>query len=405
MPNSTATIPRRHDLDALRAVAMLLGIALHGALAYMPLPAGAWPVQDARSSGAFGIFMALVHGFRMPLFFLVSGFFTAMLWRKRGLKSLLFNRFQRIFIPLFIGMFTIVPAVWIVSIGAGMSANSMNAEAEPNIWTAAKTGNLQTIQRLLSDVDSLDAIHSTTGVTPMTLAAMNGQEETVKLLIENGADVNARNRDKSTSLHGAVLLGQRDTARLLVQQGIDVNARDEKGYTAKDVLGADWATTQWIANALGIKIDRDQVTEGRTEIGRMLQSAQPLGIGISEGAIGSGELESNERNPFTESPSGLYMLLTMFPFYQHLWFLSFLCWYVLAFSIYAILAGRINRKVPAWLVVSPLRYLWLIPVTLIPQSSMGLLYPTFGPDTSAGIVPIPAVLLYYAIFFSLRDLL
>ena len=35
----------------------------------------------------------------MPLFFLVSGFFTAMLWRKRGVSSLLKHRYARIFIP------------------------------------------------------------------------------------------------------------------------------------------------------------------------------------------------------------------------------------------------------------------------------------------------------------------
>ena len=35
---------RRHDLDALRAGAMLLGIVLHGALAYTGIPI--WPTVD-----------------------------------------------------------------------------------------------------------------------------------------------------------------------------------------------------------------------------------------------------------------------------------------------------------------------------------------------------------------------
>ena len=43
--------PRRlHDLDALRGFAMLLGIALHAALAFIP---GFWAVQDSTASFRF----------------------------------------------------------------------------------------------------------------------------------------------------------------------------------------------------------------------------------------------------------------------------------------------------------------------------------------------------------------
>ena len=59
----------------------------------------------------------------------------------------------------------------------------------------------------------------------------------------------------------------------------------------------------------------------------------------------------------------------------------------------------LKTKPPAWLVTSPIRYAWLIPLTILPQSTMGLLFPTFGPDTSAGLLPMPQILSYYAIFF------
>src|SRR5262249_47411692 len=87
---------RRHDLDALRAFAMLLGMALHASLSFSTLP---WIVHDTRQSELYSVFMMAVHGFRMPLFFLVSGFFTAMLWRRRGLASLLKQRAVRILVP------------------------------------------------------------------------------------------------------------------------------------------------------------------------------------------------------------------------------------------------------------------------------------------------------------------
>ena len=102
--------PRRHELDALRAIAMLLGVGLHAALTFFP---GVWPVQD-RTAGYHGLWEELffaVHGFRMPVFFLLSGFFTAMLWRRRGLSSLIRHRLRRVALPLVLAMATVGPAM------------------------------------------------------------------------------------------------------------------------------------------------------------------------------------------------------------------------------------------------------------------------------------------------------
>jgi len=43
---------RRTDLDALRGVAMILGIVLHALLSFIPTP---WPVQDTCQNGLFFI--------------------------------------------------------------------------------------------------------------------------------------------------------------------------------------------------------------------------------------------------------------------------------------------------------------------------------------------------------------
>ena len=114
--------PRRHELDALRAFAMLLGVGLHAALTFFP---GVWPVQD-RTAGYHGpweeLFFA-VHGFRMPAFFLLSGFFTAMLWRRRGLPELIRHRLRRVALPLALAMVTVGPAMdWVVDRALGAEA-------------------------------------------------------------------------------------------------------------------------------------------------------------------------------------------------------------------------------------------------------------------------------------------
>ena len=104
--------PRFHELDALRAFAMFLGVVLHASLFLIP---DAWPVEDAWAASTspetnpYGYLLAAIHGFRMPVFFLLSGFFTAMLWERRGLLGLAMHRVRRIGLPLLLGCFTIIP--------------------------------------------------------------------------------------------------------------------------------------------------------------------------------------------------------------------------------------------------------------------------------------------------------
>jgi hypothetical protein len=100
--------------------------------------------------------------------------------------------------------------------------------------------------------------------------------------------------------------------------------------------------------------------------------------------------------------AGLADLLMQMPLFNHLWFLWFLWWLVLGLAAVSALGARLpTTRLPAWLVVSPACYLWLVPLTMLPQSFMGAggASPIFGPDTSAGLLPIPHVLGYYAIFF------
>ena len=55
--------------------------------------------------------------------------------------------------------------------------------------------------------------------------------------------------------------------------------------------------------------------------------------------------------------------------------------------------------------MSPVALLWLVPLTLVPQLFMGVFRPTFGPDTSLGLLPLPHILAMYAVFFGYGGLL
>ena len=126
----TATNNRRHDLDALRACAMLLGVALHAALAYATF---GWAVTDSSQSEIFNWFFHLIHGFRMQLFFLLSGFFTAMLYQRRGLKALLSHRLKRVFLPLLLFTPVLIPLnEWILQITRTKQGNAEKFAPSPN---------------------------------------------------------------------------------------------------------------------------------------------------------------------------------------------------------------------------------------------------------------------------------
>ena len=58
----------------------------------------------------------------------------------------------------------------------------------------------------------------------------------MKVLIQNGADVNAVKKDKATTLHTAALYGFVDVVKVLIQNGADVNAVNKWKYTALHVF-------------------------------------------------------------------------------------------------------------------------------------------------------------------------
>jgi peptidoglycan/LPS O-acetylase OafA/YrhL len=144
MSQPASSHQRLHDLDALRAAAMLIGIAYHAARSFaVGFP---WMVQDAQQDTSAFIFQAWVHGFRMQLFMLISGFFTAMLWRQKGLGALLWHRCRWVLFPCLVGLITVVPAMfWATDLAARMlaKASSKGVSVEPasaSLWAAIRQG-------------------------------------------------------------------------------------------------------------------------------------------------------------------------------------------------------------------------------------------------------------------------
>jgi glucans biosynthesis protein C len=103
---------RYHALDSLRATMMLLGIYLHVVVGYSG--DGNWPYIDPHPTGVLNFTLGIIHSFRMPAFYVMAGFFGALLWNRRGPASFVSNRVHRIALPFalfWIWMFPLTSAI------------------------------------------------------------------------------------------------------------------------------------------------------------------------------------------------------------------------------------------------------------------------------------------------------
>ncbi|WP_369721506.1 acyltransferase family protein [Bradyrhizobium sp. LLZ17] len=103
LTNIVPSAPERlHALDAVRALALLLGIVLHATLSFVPASPRFWIIQDTHPSLVLGLLSFTIHVFRMTTFFLMAGFFARMSFHRRGPWDFVKDRLQRIGLPLVI---------------------------------------------------------------------------------------------------------------------------------------------------------------------------------------------------------------------------------------------------------------------------------------------------------------
>lgn len=94
---SSVPAPREYFLDSIRAWLMLLGIPFHISLIYST---HSWHVNSAAPSWWLTLFNDFIHAFRMQVFFVISGYFSYMLFLRYPLKRWWKVRVERVGIPM-----------------------------------------------------------------------------------------------------------------------------------------------------------------------------------------------------------------------------------------------------------------------------------------------------------------
>lgn len=110
------------------------------------------------------------------------------------------------------------------------------ASAAPeDFYSAIRNNDLAKLRELAKDAGAVN-VPGRMGTTPLMYAATFGSVQSLQILLDAGADINAKNAIDATAL----IYGAWDPAHtsLLVEKGADVTARSKMGRTPLNVAAA-----------------------------------------------------------------------------------------------------------------------------------------------------------------------
>jgi ankyrin repeat protein len=131
----------------------------------------------------------------------------------------------------------ILLGIFLVSI----TACGDTSEPRLDLLTAIDHGNVSIVEQHIASGTDINNYpipkgFELEGAEPLHLAVVKGNAKIVRLLLENGAniDIQAKNKDKAPPLSWAVVFLQKEMVSLLVKSGSDINFVDENGATPVD---------------------------------------------------------------------------------------------------------------------------------------------------------------------------
>jgi ankyrin repeat protein len=166
-----------------------------------------------------------------------------------------------------------------------ITAAVANGYAQSDVFfQAIRNGDLPALRAQLAQEADKNA-RDRRGSTPLMHAAAFGTADSVKALLDAGADVNARNSFEATAL----VWGAADEAKvhLLVEHGADINARTKLGRTALMVAAACNGCSETVRYLLSKGVDaraKDETGVGSLQLAALAGDAKSVSLLLAAGA-------------------------------------------------------------------------------------------------------------------------
>ena len=371
---------RRHDYDALRGFAMLLGIVLHACMAFM---GPYWVVHDRNESFLLTAIWAFIHGWRMELFFVLAGYFTAMVLRRDGTSGMMKRRLRRLFIPFLLAAATIAPLThWISEFAREKSdqGKSGSIQLTEPIHEAVRRSDLPALQRIDPEDPEIG--------NAQYLAAALGRTQALQALLQrtNGrpAETMLASLHGENALHASIRFGQPSSTKAILDAAHGHawepelrRTKNEDGETAAQLAETDERETRTMAWRLGLVRSTNEIKAGRVEALAVLEP------GAANHQRWSRWLATLHR-----------------PLLHHLWFMWVLIILTLLFGAWAWVNDRWNLPaIPRWMLAEWTRLLWLLPVTTLlfwwARRDQG-----WGIDGEMSLLEKPASIVFFGFFFA-----
>tara|TARA_B100002003_G_C13934053_1_gene453648 strand:+ start:235 stop:771 length:537 start_codon:yes stop_codon:yes gene_type:complete len=159
----------------------------------------------------------------------------------------------------------------LVSLGA-----PIYAQREANLWEAVARGDLGRLHQALEAGVDPDVLEPN-GATPLIVAAMFGQTELVRFLIDNEASLDIQNNDGATALHVASLFGHPQAVELLLAAGAARELRNNDGRTPLDLVSGPWSEEldglyEFLGAVFQMDLDIERIRTIRPEVNALLRA-------------------------------------------------------------------------------------------------------------------------------------
>ncbi len=147
-----------------------------------------------------------------------------------------------------------------------------------DIWTAASTGEIGLLQQHIEAGTDLDQPNPLTGSTPLGMAIFRGHAAAARVLVESGADIEAKNADGATPLITAAFFGHEDIVRMLIHAGADLDARNRMGFSALQSVDSEWSDEiegvyKFFERITQVDLDLEAIRAARPGIAEVLRVA------------------------------------------------------------------------------------------------------------------------------------